>query len=310
MRRLSLTVAVTMFLSSIARPAYSDDPPPDIKPAPKSPEPGGAPVPLGTPDPNAPPSAEPSPSFFDALVDANMVRTWRDGKPRPFVASTVDLGFLYLRPRATLGYGKPHSKWVGIDANPIISREMWGFYGGMRMAFPHFELRAGARYSTAFTHSYLTPSPSISRLSLESSLGAAHAMTLESEANAQIPVGPGHILLLTSVGYVSGVPAGSYILEETFRIVVAPPWIVRGRAGYAIAFGSHDQVSVALVSDVVGVPERRTVVVRAGALIRFALSRTFELRGTFVPRLLSPDDIGLLDSDFTELGLRWRWATD
>jgi hypothetical protein len=61
---------------------------------------------------------------------------------------------------------------------------------------------------------------------------------------------------------------------------------------------------------VVTVPARRTAVVRVGPILRFALSRSFEIRGSFVPCIFSPDDLGLLDSDFTELGLRWRWATD
>mgnify|MGYP000334843343 CR=1 FL=1 len=75
--------------------------------------------------------------------------------------------------------------------------------------------------------------------------------------------------------------------------------------------GSTFSATFALaVADVLVVPERQTYVLRAGALLRFAMSRSFELRGTFVPRFHSPDDIGLLDGDFTELGLRWRWATE
>jgi hypothetical protein len=44
--------------------------------------------------------------------------------------------------------------------------------------------------------------------------------------------------------------------------------------------------------------------------VRILLSRALEVRGTFVPTVASPDRIGLVGGDFTELGLRWRWATE
>lgn len=253
----------------------------------------------------------PSPSAFDSLVEPSMKRTWAEGSPRWFLASTFDVGFLYLRPRLSLGYGKPHRSWFGVDANPTIWGPGAGAYAGLRLSVPHFDLRVGPRVFKAFQHSYLVRRPTYDRLALESTeLGPATTVTLESEVNFDIPAGPGEIVALGSVSYVGNVPAGRNVFEETLRVVVEPPWVLRARTGYAVRFGSHDQVSVGLVGDFLTVPERRTVVVRVGAIVRFALSRSFEVRGSFVPRVYSPDDIGLLDSDFTELGLRWRWATE
>jgi len=250
-------------------------------------------------------------SSFDSLVEPEMRHTWREGSPRFFAATTLDVGFLYVRPRLSLGYGKPHRSWFGIDANPTIWGPGAGAYAGVRLAIPHFDLRLGPRLFRAFQHAYLRPRDTYTRLELESTeLGPATTLTWEGEINADIPAGPGDVLLLGSLSYVAGVPAGQNVFEETLRVLVAPPWVVRGRAGYAVRFGSHDQISVGLVGDVLGVPERGTVVVRVGPIVRFALSRSFEVRGTFVPRVYSPDDLGLRDSDFTELGLRWRWATD
>ncbi len=68
------------------------------------------------------------------------------------------------------------------------------------------------------------------------------------------------------------------------------------------------------VSDVAGVTgvgtrdDSRTV--RAGPIVRIVLSRRVEVRGAFVPTVLSPDHIGLIGGDFTELGFRYRWAME
>lgn len=257
----------------------------------------------------AAPSAAASPSAEPPV--AQQIRTWNEGAPRLFLATTTDVGFIYLRPRLSFGYGKPHGTWFGVDANPAIAGPGASGYGGFRLAAPHFDIRVGARYFYAFQHSFLQKRPSYKRLELESTtLGPASTLTWETEANADIPAGPGDILLLGSVSYLSNVPTNQNVFEESLRVIVDPPWVVRGRIGYGLRFGPHGQVSVGVVGDFVAVPERKTLLVRVGPVIRLALSRAIEVRGSFVPRVVSPDDLGLLDSDFTELGLRWRWATE
>ena len=44
--------------------------------------------------------------------------------------------------------------------------------------------------------------------------------------------------------------------------------------------------------------------------MRIVLSRRVEVRGSFVVSLISPDRFGLVGGDFTELGVRYRWATE
>jgi hypothetical protein len=102
-----------------------------------------------------------------------------------------------------------------------------------------------------------------------------------------------------------------YVFEETLRVIVKPPLVWRGRAGYALRFGRYSQHSIGFVVDVLDVPARddsRTV--RLGPIVRLVLSRRVELRGSFVTSVFSPDRIGLLSGDFTELGVRYRWATE
>jgi hypothetical protein len=248
----------------------------------------------------------------DAIVDPSMKRTWQEGSPRAFTALTLDAGYLYLRPRVSVGYGLPFTQWLGFDANPILVGAGYGGYGGARFAVPYFDLRVGARYFSAFQHAYLTPARSYDRVALDDTRReSARLITLEAEVTGAIPVGPGDIVALGSLSSVHGVPEDAYVFEETLRVIVSPPLVWRVRGGYALRLGAHGQHSVGLVADFLHVPKRddsRTV--RAGPVLRVGLSRHFEVRGSFVVTVVSPDSLGLVGGDFTELGVRWRTATE
>jgi hypothetical protein len=259
----------------------------------------GAPVELGPP-------------HADALIDPGMHRSWSEGAPRTFAAVTIDAGYLYLRPRGHLGYGTPFNTWLGIEGNPLVGRGGYGAYGGARFALPYVDLRVGTRWFAAFRHSFLAPKESYDRLDLDSTENAAaRYYTLEAELSAAIPAGPGDILAMGSISAVRGVPSGSYVFEETLRVIVDPPWVWRVRGGYAFRFGSHSQHSLGPVVDILAIPERddsRTI--RVGPVLRIQLSRHFDVRGSFVTTVSSPDRLGLVGGDFTELGVRYRTATE
>lgn len=252
------------------------------------------------------------PPHADALVDPGMHHSWAEGAPRPFAALTLDAGYLYLRPRGHLGYGLPFNTWLGIEANPLVGRGGYGGYGGARFALPYVDLRVGARWFATFRHAFLEPKESYNRLDLDSTMNApARYYTLEAELSAAFPAGPGDVLAMASISDVRGVPAGSYVFEETLRVIVDPPWVWRVRGGYAFRFGARDQHSFGPVVDILAIPERddsRTV--RFGPVLRIQLSRHFDVRGSFVTTLSSPDRLGLVGGDFTELGVRYRTATE
>lgn len=248
----------------------------------------------------------------DALMDPRMVRSWGAAPTRTFVSTTVDVGFLYFRPRVALGYGKPFTSWVGIEASPIVTSGELAIYGGLRLEVPYFDLRLGPRFFRAFDHTYLDDQPSFTRLELETANGSqATATTYEAEIDLSVPIGPGNIVGRGSVSYVTGVPAGQDVFEETLHVIVRPPWVWRGRLGYAFRFGAYGQHSIGLIAEVLDVPRRDdAVTVRAGPLLRFVLSRRVELRGSFVIPIVSPDTIGIVGGDFAELGVRYRWASE
>jgi hypothetical protein len=260
---------------------------------------GGSPVELGAP-------------HTDALVDPSLKRSWNEGAPRPFAAVLVDAGYLYLRPRGQFGYGMPFKTWVGIEANPILVSAGLGGYGGLRFAWDYVDLRVGARWFGAFQHAFLVPQGSFDRLDLDrTDQPKARFTTLEAELNVAVPAGPGDVLATASASSVHGVPEGLYVFEETLRVIVDPPFVWRGRAGYVFRFGENDHFALGPVVDVLDVPRRDdSVTVRAGPVMRIQLSRHFDVRGSFVTTIASPDSLGLVGGDFTELGVRYRTATE
>jgi hypothetical protein len=274
--------------------------------------PASAAEPVGEKFPEAEPPLGVLPTPEDALIDPKMARSWGVLPPRAFVATTVDFGFVYLRPRASFGYGRPFTSWIGVDANPILQTSGLGAYGGLRIEVPHLDWRIGPRYFFSFEHTYLPPQDSYERIDFERVVAnRARTTTWETELDLSADLGPGRLLLRGSLSYVTGVPDGKNVFEETLHVIVAPPWVWRTRVAYGYVFGSHRQHSVGLAVDVLDVPKRddsRTV--RVGPLISMKLSRRVEVRGSFVFSVISPDRLGLKGGDSTELGLRYRWASE
>ncbi|HEX4338184.1 MAG TPA: hypothetical protein VH062_19885 [Polyangiaceae bacterium] len=252
------------------------------------------------------------PTPADALMDPRMARSWAALPSRWFVSTTVDVGFVYARPRVSFGYGRPFTQWIGIDANPVASGAGVGAYGGLRFALPFGDLRIGPRYFYAFNHTVLDVKKNYDRIDLETSQGSpGRTLTYEAELDGSIPVGPGSVLLRGSVSYVTGVDENHEVFEETLRVIVRPPLVWRARGGYAFRFGAYNQHSIGVVVDILDVPKRDdSITTRIGPVMRLVLSRRVELRGSFVVTVTSPDRIGLIGGDFTELGVRYRWASE
>jgi len=248
----------------------------------------------------------------DALIDPKMARSWATLPARAFVATTMDFGFVYFRPRVSFGYGRPFTNWVGVDVNAVGQTSGLGAYGGFRVEIPHLDWRVGPRFFSSFEHTYLDRKPSYQRIDLEREVSKlARTVTWESELDLSFIIGPGALLLRGSASYVTGVPEGQDAFEETLHIIVNPPFVWRTRVAYVFLFGSRNQHSIGPAIDVLDVPKRddsRTI--RVGPILRLQLSRRVDVRGSFIATIVSPDRIGLRGGDFTELGLRYRWASE
>jgi hypothetical protein len=256
-------------------------------------------------DEAAPPSAE-APLQVPVMQKGH----WDRGNMRLFAATTIDLGYLYLRPRLTLGYGKPFVLWGGLDVNPIATSSGLGAYAGLRVQIPWFDLRAGARGFRAFEHHFLPPQDSYNTVDLQNVMGSNSLyVTLEAELSGAFPLGPGSVLLVLTASSVQGVPSGLYVYEETLRVITNPPAIYRARTGYALRLGSEGNARVGVVGEVLDLPGRSELLYRAGMVASFSIDDHLEALGLLVFPVVSRDSLGIAGGDFAELGIRYRWAT-
>lgn len=236
--------------------------------------------------------------------------SWHEGEMRWFFATAVDLGFLYFRPRASVGYGLPHSTWVGLDANPIITGEGAGGWVGLRAALPNIDLRVGGRYFHAFRRSMLRPQATYQRADIESRAGPTSSyLSLEAELTGNVPLGPGRLLVELAATSVQLVELGWYVYEETIKVVLEPPYVWRVRLGYSLPFGNPRLFKVGGVVELVHMPGRDKVALRGGLVVRVPLFKNLEARGTFIPVWYSQDSLGLAGGDAFLVGVRYRWAT-
>ncbi len=274
--------------------------------------------PISVPDTTHPLATPPTDANANEQSPNEPDSYWARGEARTFASTAIDVGYLYLRPRVSLGYGKPFFRSIGIDANPQVSQTFLGGYAGIRASIPFLEFRAGARYIWAFQRQFLLHRSSYDRLQLEArDTARSQYIAGEAELTGTIPVGFGAILATGSVSYVTGIPKEANgvptelnVYEETLRVIIKPPWVWRGRLGYAVRLGIEGRVSLGIVMDVIGVPGRSREIIRAGIVGAAALSDHLEVLGSFVPPIFSPDSIGFAGGDFGQLGIRYRWATD
>jgi hypothetical protein len=235
---------------------------------------------------------------------------WTSELSRPFMSLRLDAGYLYLKPRFAFGYGKPFSLWGGLDAVPLVTPDSAGGYCGLRVQIDWLELRAGARFVHAFLRQFLTPKGSYDLVDLAEDTGhPSNYIDLEAEVAATIPAGPGSVLVLGTVSSIQTVPAGFYVYDETLRVVVDPPPVFRARVGYSLPFMREANARLGVVGEVIEIPNRKAQVFRTGIVATYDIDDHIQAVATVVFPVYSPDSLGFLGADYTELGIRYRWAT-
>jgi hypothetical protein len=251
-----------------------------------------------------------TPTVPETTLPSKQPNYWARGENRLFASAMIDVGYLYLRPRITVGYGKPFLLWAGLDANPIATSSGLGAYAGLRLQVPWFDLRVGARGFRAFEHHFLAPQGSYETVDLQNATGPlSQYVTLEAELSGAIPVGPGSILLVLTAASVQGVPSGWYVYEETLHAITNPPGIYRARFGYGLRLGSEGNARVGLVGEALDLPGRREVVFRAGVVAGFTIDDHLEALGLLLVPVAGVDSLGIAAGDYGEFGIRYRWAT-
>ena len=78
-------------------------------------------------------------------------------RPYFFGAGQLDIGVAFLRPRFTIGYGRPFRSWFGLEVNPQASASALSGYGGLKLQVPGLELRVGGRVVLSLRRAFLDP---------------------------------------------------------------------------------------------------------------------------------------------------------
>lgn len=234
---------------------------------------------------------------------------WSRGPARWFLAGRVDVGFFFLRPRFSAGYGQPHHLWLGLDAAPIVSTSAVGGYFGGRIEDKFFEVRSGMLYQYSFNRSYLPAAPSYGRRDIDVLEGPrAQYWLWDSELELYYPIGKLRLRSQTQPVFAGGLPEDHYLYIDTLWVVAGPGLTLRQRLGVEF-FWPGTNIGITPSAEMLWLQERDAFVVRVGAQVRWLLSDELEARTTILPVIYSPDQLGRTGGDVFEVALRWRWAT-
>lgn len=235
---------------------------------------------------------------------------WRNSSDRFFIASRLDAGFFFLRPRISAGWGKPHYQWFGLDAVPILSTSALGGYMGGRIERGLFELRTGALYQFSFNRSYLTAKDSYSRRDIDIIEGPrAQYWLWDSQLELYLPLGRLKLHLETQPIVAFGFPEDKNLYLDTMWVVIGSGLTLRQRVGVEF-FLRGTNIGLSPTIELVWLDERQVAIIRAGVHLRWLLSDEFQVRTSILPVVNSPDFLGRAGGDVLELSMRWLWATD
>lgn len=254
------------------------------------------------------PPAQGDPSVFQGLDQTRPF--WESGKARPFMAAVFDVGVIFARPTLQLGYGKPHLHWIGAEGYTSLSTGGLASYGGVRGSYAFFDVRGGARYNATIDQSFLEPRDDYTLDESEYETGPRSVyVAIEGEGSLSFPMPGGSGVLVGTVVHTLAVPDDMYVWEDSFNVIMAPPWLWRGRAAYRVDVGRFDTMKFGGAVDLIGLPGRDAVVARVGPTLSVSLTHHLEAIGAALLVVHSPDELGLRGADFGQIGLRYKWAT-
>lgn len=258
-----------------------------------------------------PTDSGPSSSGAELVLDAAAERPyWSGGLNRWFLSSQLEGGFFYVRNQMAVGYGKPHWRWLGVETQGRVSAGNASEYLGLRFALPEADFRFGARYVFAADQAWLRPQESFDRDDLRiPEVPQSHYLQLEGEITGSTSFLGGTLFGLAGLYRMTGIPDGYFVFDEQLHVVVDPPWNWRLRGGHLLKFGAQGGLRIGMAAEIIGLPGREEMVVRAGPQLAVILTHHLDAAASIMAVAWSPDSLALLGADIGQFGLRYRWAT-
>ncbi len=248
--------------------------------------------------PTAPSSAEPTHS------------PWQTSRHTPFASAATDVGFIYFRPRLTLGYGAPFWSFVGVDAHWLTTNSFSQPYLGWRASLPFLDVQMGARSVYPFNRRLLPKAKSHRGADL--AIGPTDERSVYQAVDLEVtllaPLLGGFVFAHAHPLYTNA-PTDMHLYEEVVRAVIQPPFVLGTRGGYVYSIGNGGPVQAGAMGEVVVLPGRDSNVVRAGPLVLASFSKSLEGLATFSFVVSSPDKLGLEHGTYAFLGVLHRMAT-
>jgi len=255
---------------------------------------------------------EPEPeSPLDHRPEAQWIPTWEPDPPRWFFATRFDVGYPFIRQRLSLGYGRPHRHWVGLDLTPIIGGSDGGGYAGIRYDAGWLDVRTGALYLYSFNRSFLPPQAAYDRRDIDTRRGEnAQFVTWDSEVTVEAPIGPLRFITETQSVYLRRAQEDQFVYVAALGVVAGRGVSLRQQLTLVYPFEPVAFFSIGPSAEVVWIEARAPeLVFRAGAEMHWHLYRDLEVQSEIMPVVHSPDQLGFEAGQVLEVQLRWRWAT-
>jgi hypothetical protein len=233
---------------------------------------------------------------------------WQSDEHSLFVASASDLGIVYFRPHATVGWGAPFWQFVGVDAYAISTNSFAAGYVGWRASLPWLDVQMGYRKTVGYDRRFLPIQDKYHADDLDLDTGDERSSydAIELEITPAVPLLHGAVFAEIHPLWIWA-PRDRFVFEEAFRAVV-DRFSMRTRLGYLYGFGETGQVKIGAMLEYVVMPGRPGNVTRLGPVGLVGLSQHWELLGTATFVAKSPDALGYYHGTYGLLGVRYRFA--
>ena len=234
---------------------------------------------------------------------------WQSSRATPFASVATDLGFIYFRPRMTLGYGAPFWSFVGLDAYWMTTNSFTAPYLGWRASLPFLDAMIGARRTIPFNRRFLPKSDSHLGDDIELREGDIRSAynAIDFEVAGYAPIAHGTLFLSVHPVWVDA-PNDVQLYEEVLRAVIDPPFALGLRSGWLYGFGEQQALKVGGMLEYVALPGRPAGVWRSGPVVLMTFSKTLEGLFAFSVVLSSPDELGIFHGTYAFLGILHRFA--